>query len=401
MATLTFETLQFREQTEGVKIIFHGSFYCLIPHEALSKLGKYVLKDKSIEFPNAHEKKVQHTFSMLLETGFQNLYSVFTGKKTIYVHKNSGIPLLGTRFIGIQDRGTTFLELKPLTGCTMGCIFCSVDEGIGSKKTTDFFVEREYLVEETQKLLDFKKCHDIHIYINLHGEPLLYPELTTLITDLKAIQWVKKVTLITTAALLTKEKINEFVIAGLDELNISLSAMDDTLAKKIMGNPAYSISHVTEMIHAAHKKIKVTIAPVWVDGINDAEMEKIIAFAQKNNCIVRIQKFCYNKGGRNPIEEITWDEFFSKIEQLEKKTGMKLKEDIEAYPLKKTVEYPVPFKRKEVVEATIISAGRYCHERLGVSRNRLISIPSCKKESGKIKIRITHSTHNVIIGEIL
>ncbi len=399
MTTLTFETLQFRKEKDAVKIIFHNSFYCMIPHIELLKIGTYVLKNNSIEFPDANEKKVQHRFSVLLEKGFESLYSIFTGKRTVYIHKNSGIPLVGTRFIGIQDKGTTFLELKPLTGCTMGCIFCSVDEGIGSKKTVDFFVEREYLAEETQKLLDFKKCSDMHVYINPHGEPLVYQELAPLIKDLKAIHWVKTITVITTAALLTKQKIDDLAAAGLDELNVSLSAMDDALAKRIMGNPAYSIKHVKEMIGIASKKLKVTIAPVWVDGINDAEMEKIIAFAKKNNIVVRIQKFCYNKFGRNPAEEITWDEFFDKIEQLEKKTGMKLREDIEAYPLEKTTEYPVPFKRKEIVQAEIIGNGRYCYERLAICKNRLISIPSCKKETGKVKIRITHSTHNVIIGK--
>jgi uncharacterized Fe-S cluster-containing radical SAM superfamily enzyme len=363
------------------------------------KIGKYHITNNTIEFPDITEKKLQHKFAIILENAFQNLIGIYTQKKTAYIHKNSGIPLLGTRYIGIQDRGTTFLELKPVTGCTMGCSFCSVDEGIGSKKTTDFFVEREYLVEETQKLLDFKKNPDIHIYINPQGEPLLYPELAELIKDLKKIQWVKQVTVITTAALLTKKKIEDLADAGLDALNISLHAIDDVTARKLMGNPAYTVKHVLDMTEYAAKKMSVIIAPVLVPGINEQEMEKIIAFAEKIHAKVRIQKFCFNAMGRNSVKEKTWDEFFDYIEQLEKKTQVKLKEDIEAYPLEKTKEYPVPFKRKEIVTADIIGAGRYSHERLAICRERLISIPRCSTDSGKIKIRITHSTHNVIIGE--
>ncbi len=399
MATLTFETLQFRKEKEHVKIIFLNSFYCTIPHSELLAIGKYSLQNNSIEFPEVNEKKLQHKFPILLEKAFENLTSILTGKKTRYIHKNSGIPLLGTRYLGIQDRGTNFLELKPITGCTMNCSFCSVDEGISSKKTTDFFVEKDYLIEETQKLLDFKKCSDMHIYINPHGEPLLYPELVELIKDLKNIHWVKSITVITTGALLTKKKIDELADAGLDELNVSLHAIDSITAKKLMGNPAYDVKQVLDVMKYAAKNMEIIIAPVLVPGINEKEMEKIIAFAETIHAKVRIQKFCFNVMGRNPATEKTWDEFFAILEQLEKKTGMKMREDIEAYPLEKTKEYPVPFKRKEVVIAEIKSIGRYAHEKIAVCKNRAISIPKCTQDSGKIKIRITHSTHNVIIGE--
>ena len=170
-------------------------------------------------------------------------------------------------------------------------------------------------------------------------------------------------------------------------------------AKEIMGTKAYDIAHVKKIVSYASKKVKTTIAPVWVDGINDAEMEKIIAFGKEIHCLVRIQKFCLNKFGRNPVEELSWEEFFAKIDALEKKTGVKLKEDVSAYTLENTKEYPIPFSRKEVVEAQIIGPGRYPHERLCVARERLISVSPCRKESGKIKIRILKTTHNVIVAE--
>ncbi len=401
MATLTYETLQFREQENALKVIFLKAYYFLLTHEELHALGTYSITDNSITFPELNEKKLLHKFNILIEKGFQNLIGVYTRKKTFYIHKNAGIPLIGTRFIGIQDRGSNFLEVKPITGCTMGCTFCSVDEGIGSKKGYDFFVEREYLVEETKKLLDIKECSNIHIYINVHGEPLLYPEIVELVADLKAIEWVKEITIITTAALLTEAMIDQLAKAGLTELNVSISAIEVDAAKKIMGNPAYNIDHVKKLVSYAAKKMHVTIAPVWVDNINDEEMEKIIAFGKEIHCPVRIQKFCHNKFGRNPVEEISWDEFFKKIEALEKKTGIKLKEDVEKYTLETTKEYPVPFKRRETIEAPIIGSGRYFHEKLCVAGDRLISVPMCKKQQGTIKIRILKTTNNIIVGEEL
>jgi uncharacterized Fe-S cluster-containing radical SAM superfamily enzyme len=399
MATLTFQTLKFSDHKDGLHVIFMKYYSFILLHDALTKIGKWRATENAITFADVPEKKVQHRFYVLLEEGFKNLQGILTSKKTFYIHQNAGIPLIGTRFIGIQDRGTNFLEIKPVTGCTMGCTFCSVDEGIGSKKSYDFIVEREYLVIETKKLLEYKKCNNIHIYINVHGEPLLYAEIVELVHDLKKLQGVREITIITTAVLLTEKMVDDLANAGLTELNVSISADDAAAAKHVMGNPAYAIANVKKIVAYAAKKLHVTIAPVWMDTINDAEMEKIIAFGKEIHCPVRVQKFCHNKFGRNPVEEIRWDEFFKKIDALEKKTGVKLKEDTEKYKLEKTKEYPVPFKRREVIEAQIVSPGRYFHEKLCVARERLISVPMCKTQSGKVKIRILKTTHNIIVAE--
>lgn len=399
MATLTFETLQFSKHADSVRVTFLKYYTFSLANEELEKIGSFSVTDHSITFPDTPEKKVLHRFQILLEKGFAELRGTVTKKPTIYIHQNSGIPLWGSRFIGIQDRGTNFLEVKPITGCTMGCTFCSVDEGIGSKKNYDFIVEREYLINEVRKLLEFKQCPNIHIYINVHGEPLLYADMVGLIHDLRAISWVKEITIITTAVLLTEQLVDQLTDAGLTEFNVSISAMDTAAAKDIMGTKAYDISHVKKIVAYAAKKVKTTIAPVWVEGINDSEMEKIVAFGKEIHCPIRIQKFCLNKFGRNPAEELSWDEFFAKIAALEMKTGAQLKEDISAYTLEKTKEYPVPFQRKEVVEAQVIGPGRYLNERLCVCRDRLISVSPCRKDSGKIKVRILRTTHNVIVGE--
>ncbi len=401
MATLTFQTLRFMDHNDCLHVTFMKYYSFVLAHEALRRIGTFHVHENSITFPNVSEKRAHHKFYLLLEEGFQNLYGKLTRKKTIYVHQNSGIPLLGTRFIGILDRGTNFLEIKPITGCTMGCTFCSVDEGIGSKKNYDVIVERDYLVNETQKLLAYKNCKNMHLYINVHGEPLLYSEIVLLVEDLKRLPWVQDITIITTAILLTEDMVDALAAAGLTELNVSISADDVTVAKQVMGNPAYSLAAIKKIVAYASQKLGITITPVWMDGINDEEMEKIIAFGKEVDCTVRIQKFCYNKFGRNPVEEISWEEFFKKIEELEKKTGVQLKEKGEKYTLEKTMEYPVPFKRREIIEAAIVSSGRYFHEKLCFARDRLISVPMCKAQQGKIKIKILKTKNNIIVGEEL
>jgi uncharacterized protein len=401
MATLTFETLRFSEREGSLHIVFLKYFVCEIDRALVEKIGKYTIKGNTITFPDLTEQRAQRKFIFLLQKAFGNLRSLMTNKPTTYIHQNSGIPLIGSRYIGIQDRGTNFLEVKPITGCNMGCVFCSVDEGIGSKKAHDFVVEREYLVTETQKLLTYKQYENVHIYINVHGEPLLYADIVGLIADLKQITWVKDITIITTAVLLTKEMVDDLVRAGLTEFNVSISAMDVNEAKIIMNAKSYDIEKVKDIVRYAASKVKTTIAPVWVDGMNDKEMEPIIAFGNEIDVPIRIQKFCHNKFGRNAAEELSWDEFYSKIKKLEEKTGVSLREAEDSYKLIETKELDKPFKKGDIIEAKIVSVGRYNHERLCVAEDRIISVPKCKKDKGSVKIKILRSVHNVYVGECL
>ena len=160
MAELAFENLRFEElkTSEGdiIRIRLLQLFYFDTPREAFEKIGKLSVRSNSLEFTDASEKRVSIKFTKILSGGLQRLRNSLNNPPAVYVHKNSGIPLIGTLFMGIVDRGTSAIEIKPITGCNMGCMFCSVDEGLDSRKGNDFVIEEEYLVQETRKLLDFR-----------------------------------------------------------------------------------------------------------------------------------------------------------------------------------------------------------------------------------------------------
>ena len=65
----------------------------------------------------------------------------------------------------------------------------------------------------------------------------------------------------------------------------------------------------------------------------------------------------------------------------------------------KTKELDKPFKKGDIVKASVISRGRLPDEKLVVSRGRIISVPNCK--SDKVKVRITRIKHNIFVGEIV
>lgn len=397
MAELGFETLKFYDQEDHIKVNFLRNYELRLDKSSLEKIGNFSISQNTISFEGVPENKAERKFMFLLTEGFKDLTNIFTGKKTIYIHKNSGIPLIGTRFFGIHDRGSTLLELKPLTGCNANCTFCSVDEGKDSKKSYDFVVEKDYLIEETRKLLEFKGKKGIHIYINPHGEPLLYYDIVNLVRDLKNISFVEEVSIISNGMLLTKDLIDQFEDAGLTTINISISASGQKKAKELMGTNAYEIEKIKDIIKYAQSKIKIIITPVWVDSINDQEIEKIILFGKENNIEVQIQKFCYNKGGRNPSKAIEWDEYFEKLKKLENKHNTKLLES--SFSLEKTKEYLCPFKKDNIIQAEIKAPGRYKKEKLAAAKDRSILVQDCLKDNGNIKIKISHTKNNILIGK--
>ena len=50
------------------------------------------------------------------------------------IREEDNIPLIGAHLFGIIDRGTNVLQIRAITGCPLKCIYCSVDEGVISRK---------------------------------------------------------------------------------------------------------------------------------------------------------------------------------------------------------------------------------------------------------------------------
>ena len=393
---LTFENLYFGDEKEKIKVIFLKIFYFYMDKSSLKKISDFKVDKNSITFKDDSEKKVKNKFNILLEKGFSNLKNKMNNKKTIYIHQNSGIPLIGSLYFGIVDKGSSIIEVKPNTSCNLNCIFCSVDEGISSKKITDFVFEKDYLVDGLKRLIEYKGTK-VDICINPHGEPLLYADLVPLINDISKIKNVGIISIITNGTLLTESYIDDLKKAGLTQINLSINSLDPNLAKKIEGTKYYNLNHVKNIINLIRKeKINLVLAPVYLKGINDKEIEKLIEFAKEIDCKILIQNFLINKHGRNPVKGLEMDSFFNMLKNLEIKHKTKLV--LGDCGVIKTKELPLPFKKGDIIKARIVCEGRSKGEKLAVSNNRVISIPKCNKK-GIISIRITRDKYNIFYGE--
>jgi uncharacterized Fe-S cluster-containing radical SAM superfamily enzyme len=366
------------------------SYYCF--DLDLSGLGSYKLKQNSISF----EKEVSNRFDMLLSRALDNdLKRISNGKRVVYVHKGSGVPLLGYHAFGIVDRGSSIVEVRPLTGCNLDCIYCSVDEGKSSKKAVDFLVEPDYLVEEVEKLLNFKKI-PCEVHVGVQGEPLLYSKLTYLIDRLSKLKYCKLVSIETNAVLLTKEKVDELIKAGLGRISLSIDAVDEKIAKKL-NNSSYSVRHSLDIAeYISSKNIHLIIAPVWVPGFNDKEIPKLIKFSKKIDAMMGIQNFLEYKRGRKPAKQKPWDKFYDDLKKLEKEFDVRLVLSRQDFDIVDTPVYPKPFKKGDVVKPDFICPGRLSNEWIAVYKDRCISVLNCFKKG---KVKILRDKDNIFVGK--
>lgn len=326
----------------------------------------------------------------------------------VKITRKSEIPLIGSLYFGIIDRGTNLLQVRPSCGCNLNCPFCSVDAGPESTtRATSYEVEMEYLLEAVKEISEFKgkgvECH-----IDSPGEPVMYPHLPELIAALKKINEVSVISLQTNGTLLNTAKIAALESAGLDRINLSLHALDPAIAKMLAGVEWFDIDKLIETAKAvARSNIDLLIAPVYVPGINDAEIPKLIRFAQEIGAGKRfpplgIQKFEHYRYGRSPkgVKVQSWWQFFNRsIRPWEKESGIKLQlNSVRDFGMVRRPFIPLVFSKGEKVTVEIRAPGWINGEMLGVARNRVVSVYNCPKETGHVRVKIVATKHNIYVG---
>jgi hypothetical protein len=328
-----------------------------------------------------------------------------TRRNLVFVSKESGIPLMGSSAFGIIDRGTNLIQIRPVTGCNLRCIFCSVDEGRNSKtRLTDYVVEPNYLLEWVDKVSKFKGG-DVEAHIDGQGEPFLYPYMEEFLRNLSRIKEIKVISIQTNGILLSEEKI-ERLEDFVTRINLSLSSLNEEKASKLAGL-RYPLKRVIEVAKAiAESKIDLLIAPVWVPGYNDSDMEEIIEFAMeigagKKYPPLGIQKYIPYKFGRKLKNVISFREFYRKLEEWEKEYDVRLILSPEDFGMHKCRKFPHQIRKGDVFKARIVSDGRMYGERLVVVKDRVVTIKTEHKIDDFVRFKIVRSKDGIFLGEIL
>ncbi len=333
-------------------------------------------------------------------------------KNVFRVTPDSGVPLIGCIAFGIIDRGTNLVQVRPISGCNLNCIFCSVDEGPYSRtRVTRYLVDLDYLLEYCGWIAEFKGHRKLEFHIDCAGDPVTYPYLVELVQGLSEIRGVEVVSMQTHGVGLTEKLVDELADAGLSRINLSIDALNPDLARKLAGLNSYRVDRVLELAEyiVANEKIDLLVAPVWVPGYNDAEIEPIIRWALKIGAGGRwpplgIQKYVPHKHGRKPpgCKPMTWGEFYSKLRRLEKRYGVKLVLSPSDFGIHRRKMVPVVFEKGERVTVKVVAPGWVVGEKIGVCKGRCITIVDASQvEIGaKIKVTVIENKHNIYIGKV-
>jgi len=375
-----------REREEGGEKVFilRDIVEIRIPKEVYSRLEKKYSKEYIISF--AEEKRILNRI---------------TGRELVFITKESGIPLIGHSAFGIIDRGTNLLQVRCITGCNLNCIFCSVDEGRVSKtRNADFIVDPDYMLEELQKVVEFKGG-GVEIHLDGQGEPFLYPYIDYFLERVSSIGGVKVVSIQTNGTLLNDEKISA-IENYVTRINLSLSSLDKKTAKILHG--AYNVEKVKEVAEMiANSKMDLLLAPVWVPGYNDAEIPKIIEFALeigagKKFPPLGIQKYIPYRYGRKVGKSMSFREFYERLREYEKEYGVKLILSPKDFGMEKRQRIECPFKKGEKLKAKIVCEGRLKGEKICVARGRSIAVNTSKKVGEIASFEIVSTKDGIVVG---
>ncbi|MBU2523481.1 MAG: radical SAM protein [Nanoarchaeota archaeon] len=399
-----FEDIKFFEEKNTVRGFFLGYYYFDLSEDDLERLGKWKVKDKALII-QGNEEFVKKKFNSMLDRKLHELKSL-QGKDTIYVYEGF-LPLIGCLYFGIMDRNTNVVEVRPLTGCNLNCIFCSVDL---NQRQRDFVVNADYLADEFSKVAEQKFLAGVEVeaHINAQGEPLMYSKLPYLIQKISDSGYASLISIDTNGTLLTEKLVDELVKAGLTRFNISLNSLCSEMGTMIAGKE-YPSEHVIKMCKYIAKKADILIAPVWMQGINDHEIEDMIKFSlelkkirpQQEVPMIGIQNFLEYEYGKQPAKQISFEEFYKKLRPFEKKYNLKLVFDKDDFNIKKCITLKKPFRKNQKIECGIVCDGKFPGEKLAFSNDRIISLPDCDAKIGKkVKVTLTREKYNVFYGAI-
>lgn len=374
-------------ERDGDKVfLIRGIIEVRINKNIYEKLRKRYSKEEIIQFSD--EKRIVH------HTTKRNLY---------YITRESGIPLMGHSAFGIIDRGTNLLQIRPITGCNLNCIFCSVDEGKRSRtKANDFIVDPDYMIEWYKKIAEFKG-KGVEAHIDGQAEPFLYPYIDQLIESLSNVRDTEVISIQTNGTLLNEKMIDKLE-GKLDRINLSISTLDEEKARKIYGirYPVEKVNSVAELI--ANSKIDLLIAPVWLPRINDEDIRKIIEFALEIGAGKKwpplgIQKYIPYAGGRKLKHVISFKTFYEELRKLEEEYGVKLVLSPRDFGIEKRKRFPAPVRKGEILSGKIVLDGRNHGERIVVIRDRVVTVQTNKDVGEHVKFKITRAKDGILVGE--
>lgn len=329
------------------------------------------------------------------------------------VKVNNKIPLLGLLQIGIIDRGSNLVQIRPTSLCNLNCKFCSTSSGVQSKIHSVYYeVGLEHLLNWVKKCIDLKG--EILLNLDSVGEIFTYPEIYELIKRLDKMRcgrWkladnnkskgINEISMQTNGMLMDFSKVKDCV----DRINLSVNSLDKEKSRYLAGCSSYDIEKIKKLaIEINNSDVELLIAPVWIPGVNDDDIADLIKFCKELGCKIGIQKYEIYKHSRKikGAKKINWFGFYKQLEKWENEFGVKLKIGPKDFEIKKAKRFPIVFGKNDKISVEIVCKGWYKGQMIGKAKNRCITVNDCDKKVGdRINVKILENKNNIYLGGCL
>ncbi|MEW6593192.1 MAG: GTP 3',8-cyclase MoaA [Candidatus Hadarchaeota archaeon] len=176
-------------------------------------------------------------------------------------------------------RPVTSLRISIVDKCNLSCFYCH-NEGL-PQKFADLMSAKEI-----GKIVHIATGFGINKIKLTGGEPLLRPDILDIVREV-VIQGVEEVSLTTNGVLLASMAA-QLAEAGLDRVNISLDTLNHEKFFEITGSSRLNdvLAGVDAALEAGLNPVKLNM--VVLSGVNDSEVERMIAYASGCGAILQL-----------------------------------------------------------------------------------------------------------------
>ena len=177
-------------------------------------------------------------------------------------------------------REINYLRVSLTDSCNLRCLYCLPDGCKTALHDNSLLSHEDYL-----RLVPLIVSTGITKIRLTGGEPLLYPHLKELTAAFKKLKGIEKIAL-TTNGILLADKIDELAAGGLDEVNISLDAMDPELFSRLThGGELHRV--LSGIKRCLQLNLPIKLNSVIMQHVNDDQIIPLVQFAQDNNIPLR------------------------------------------------------------------------------------------------------------------
>ncbi|MBE8949856.1 MAG: GTP 3',8-cyclase MoaA [Quinella sp. 3Q1] len=206
-------------------------------------------------------------------------------------------------------REIEYARISVTDRCNLRCRYCMPECGVKKIPHAEILTLEEVL--RVAKIFSRLGIRKIRL---TGGEPLLRKNLSTLVRELKNLSGIEQVTL-TTNGVLLKNFAPELIAAGLDGVNLSLDTLDEKIFADLTRRRFFD--KVLEGFQTLlNENLSVKINCVPLRGVNDGEILRLSALAEKNFIKVRfIELMPIGCAWESGLRGIPMPEIFSKLEK--------------------------------------------------------------------------------------